>query len=525
VLYQIIGALISLFSGLDILFIARWAGIVQLLLGSALFYIICNKIVKNSQISILCTFIASFSFSYIGFLINLSLYWPTALSIILGMQFTIQYLNHLEKYRLKEITLQHNIGYFLEQALLIIIIDLSHITNGALVVLPFLFATFFMLFQDRKLILDFAIYAVLFAVNFILNNLRIDTLIPITLSSKELLILIVIGIPILIILVLFIKKWLDKHTYRLNTPEIEETPDENNNNSLKIEKRILRKYLIPFAIIGMPIILGEYFISQHTEITLNFIFWMIDLGMTLVFFMFAVVGFLIYRKSNLMGKSNFLLAIFMVILFLALSIIGTNSIYIYRIILLYFPLIITYIGLYFLYSLHNWLQIQKNQKFLMLFCCISLSISMVFQSTIPGFISDSQYNLVQFSVNHTPNAQNNYANVMYLGNLNYNYLFIYDNNSIWFDRYFGSYFFPNIQIQNISGIETNQLQDLMKYYSLANLYLIIDNTYFINGIVGIDNKNYGIMNNAEYLQYYNASYLDCVCVSINMNTIFWVVPA
>jgi len=528
--FHIFGALISFFSGINIILIPKFFMFYTLPLTSLIVYNLLMRIFRNKNLAILGVFILLIS--SLGFLNIIFQFWPTSLALIQGI--TLFYLLYIrlqsfiqeKEPNKKKIFSGITLFYFLFITIFISCI-LVHSLIAMIFLVSFLWVYLIYFVKSYRRGNDVIILGLCLCLFFIFYILNISTGHFIVFSK-------IAGIPWYYILfgtiIIGILEGLVLLHYRKSMSFTRGRYSliimgKKHKNLKKIED----KYLIPLVFILVTIFICSFTILNifFFKFELITIFTGIEI---LIICSFGIWGLSIFQFKP-KGKPLFLwglaLAIILLIGFL-FDFLTSSLTFFSRI--FYLSSIIISIG--FVSYIHKLIKTRSIQKPKMQFFLIFLTIFSLFATYFEIYFSIEFYSLKNRE-SSTIQWYSNYKseqNVI-IAEFGWDPIFIYygypfeENNGsllfsdvIYFLMVSNEYLNPKLHIQN----GTNILSDLKKELGRDVFLIVTDHYLLLSGL-----ELFGRLTNEEIEMYYNLSYLNKVCSSKTENgeevPLYWVI--
>ncbi|WP_371803606.1 hypothetical protein [Candidatus Lokiarchaeum ossiferum] len=528
--YHFIGSTISIFSNIDIIIIARCIGIVQIPIGCLSFYFLLKNIIKNQNLSIIITIL--FSITILGTILNLSQYWPTALTTLFAFQGYSQFYKRIEAIQKKQQdNSQDNRKYFSIQFLLLLSIIFVHVINAIVYIAPIIFIELILTLRNKKFLFDLFFYLGMVFLNIFINPFSSNIIDFSTILTTWWIYLL---LPILLFAFYLVEQFINKYSYNLRDP----SPNlfDPANSTIKIEKTIFRKYIIPIVIVVVPIIFIILTLKNKGFFPANLYITLLEVCIVSIFCSASLVGILLYRDYSLTGKVNFLYSLCVIILISFLIIANVLHSFIIRIIEIYVPFIFIGLAFYILYNFPRWFEKKKNRKYLLAIIIVNLFSGIMYQATFMDFITTSEKNFVEsssffftkqiYSGNSSQNISNQ-STVNLIGNFHWSYPYQYYSNDdiLNYSHDMGYFLHPeNHSRIMIDGKTVNRLQSLYYTQNYSNVFIFVGNIDVDRGMLYLDGGNFGKLSEKDLSVYCNLDYLNRVGVSNNRKTLYWVIP-
>ncbi|WP_457917472.1 hypothetical protein [Candidatus Lokiarchaeum ossiferum] len=527
--YHFLGASFSLMSGFGIEILAKFIGLFQLPLGCLLFYTITRRISKNKNISIITTIL--FTITIFGTILNLSQYWPTALTTFFGLELYHQYIQRLKKIPSPSfLPIEETWKFISIKAMLILAITFTHVINALIYLTPLIFIEFFLIIRDKNFKWDFISSLVLAGTSLLLNPYSRYVLSNINIPTNPLIFLAIL--PIVFVFIL-IEKFIHRYTFSTKNP----TPKffDPENTTIIFEKKYYFKFLIPALILIGPIVYIVLIIREKGFFPSNIGISVIETIIIAILCSASIIGFSLYRNYSLVGKSNFLYMICIVGLILSSIVLSIIPSFIIRMIEIFVPFIFIGVGRYFFYNQSRILLKKRNRKVLTVFCAINLISSISYQTLFADYISSSDRGFIEKFAYYSSDFDLNYDESpqkladdqsIVTGNFHWAYPFgFYGNNSvIQFDHEIGYYLLPENHTKMTSnGTEIIRLRAYQSRNNYTNMYLILGDIDLTRGLIYLDGGNFGLLDDNDFDFTNNAVYLNRIGVANHQKSIFWVI--
>ncbi len=175
---HIFGAVIHMFSGLDIILIPRYFIFYTFPVSSLIVYNIFRRIFKNKNLALLGVYILNFS--SLGFTILMYQFWPTSIAYIQGIFiFYLLYIRYKRFIQFERPTIEMLKADLLFSYITIILIFISSLLTHSLIIMVLLISYLLIYFvyfvKDPRRGLDFILLCVLVGIFLIFYNLNIST--------------------------------------------------------------------------------------------------------------------------------------------------------------------------------------------------------------------------------------------------------------------------------------------------------------------------------------------------------------
>lgn len=540
--YHFLGAIYSICSGIDILSMGKYVGILQIPIGCLIFYVLMSKFVKNKQIVIITTII--FSLTSLGTILNFSQFWPQAHAIFFGSQLIINFLNNMEQTGLlnsdeilnvkmhpfKKYILQNG-KYLIFQTILIISSMVVHVSSLTIYLILVLISLLFISYRNRQYSFEFIFYLIALVLNSFLNPYSFEIL---GIFSNLTLIITILTIIMAVLILPFgffmVEKFMHKYTFNIKQPTREWF--DPSNSSFWVEKHIFWKVIIPCISFISPLI--YYFMNIQTKKYFPADVWIILLESVFIAVLLAIsiMGILFYRQYSLVGKIIFMFLITIIGLLIIFAVFGI----IYTVIIRTFRLIVPYIfvgiGLYLLYHEKRWLKTNKHKQILSIFLLGNLFVGIAYQATFSDYVTPAEINFVSNSSKFSKptdllsNNMSSNSTILMFGSFHFDYPYEYyaNRSNLQYIPAYSQYIHPaNQTITFGNGTSINTLQLLLSDTDYDNILIFLDQSYLDQGINLLDGRNYGKMTLNEFNQYNNLNYLNRIAVASNRKSIFCVI--
>ena len=529
---HIFGAVIHMFSGLDIILIPRYFIFYTFPVSSLIVYNLFRRIFKNKNLALLGVYILNFS--SLGFIILMYQFWPTSIAYIQGIFiFYLLYIRYKRYIQFERPTTELLKADLLFSHITIILVFISSLLTHSLIILILLICYLWIYFvyfvKDPRRGLDFILLCVLVGIFLIFFSLNISMgYFKVFRSIFQLpwyyLLSGALGIAVVIfLLTLHERKALNftKGRYKLIIM----------GKKYSYYKTIEDKFIIPFifgAIISFTII----FVIVNLLFLKIGIFSIFSVFEILLFVFFGLWGLILFQNKP-KGKIFGIWALILILILLAsliFSLLINSFIHFSRI--FYISSVILVVGfISYIYKLIKTNSIRTLRVKFLIFFIIIFSIFATFnenRNAIEIFtLKNREISSVQWYSNYTSEK-----NVI-IGEVGWNHLFIYFNFP--FEDYDENHTFSSIQKyipasdtlmrpdNHVNEYGKNNLKQIKLHNNNSNTFLILTDNYLLTEGLSL----FGQLTDEEVEQYYNLDYLNRIFSVKNENgestSYYWVI--
>ena len=510
---HIFGAVIHMFSGLDIILIPRYFIFYTFPVSCLITYNIFRRIFKNKNLALLGVYILNIS--SLGFTILMYQFWPSSIAYIQGIFiFYLLYIRHKKFIHFERPSIEMLKTDMLFYYITIILIFISSLLTHSLIIMilliSYLWIYFIYFVKDPRRGVDFILLCVLVGIFLVFYGVNISTghfnvFNSIFRLPWYYLLLGAISLAIVMLTLALHQKWtinFTKGRYKLIIM----------GKKYSYLKTIEDKFVI-------PIIFGVAISFTIIFVIVNLIFFKI--GIFSIFSGFEILLFVIFGlwglglfKSKPKGKIFGIWAIilaFILLLGLLFSLMTSSFANFSRI--FYICSVLLVIGfISYIYKLIKTNSIRTLRVKFLIFFIIIFSIFATFnenRNAIEIFtIKNREISSVQWYSNHT--SENN----VIIGEVGWNHLFIYFNFP--FEDYEENQNFSTIQNfipandtlmhpdNHVDEYGKNILKQIKLHNNNSNAFLILTDNYLLTEGFSF----YGQLSGEEIEQYYNLDYLN-----------------
>jgi hypothetical protein len=511
--FHFIFASFILISNIDAWMLGRYIGLFQITLSGLIFYNLALKLTKNRSISIITTLI--FSFSALGPFNVLAQLWPTAIVFLISIALEILFLIHLEAIETSSKEKSQIITNLILMICLIFSIIEIHVISGYLLLIPLIGTLIIFSCKDSRYIWTSIVFIGLYLFNFILQpeGLLILAQNSINRLENSYFWLIIPVFALFVIFFYFFQKKVNMWTY--STKASIKNNELENNTWIKITEKGFGKIIIPICVFIGPFIYFSSIIIKHQEITLEIISLILASTTIAIEIAMGIIGINLIRKKSLAGKEFFIrLTIFGIILF-GMTLLNIPGSFIKRLITLYSPIILVGVVLFFYYGALRIVNSKKIQKVLFLFFLIHFVFSGFFEVNRSRYWSSSEYNFAKNFGQHQDGQ-----NFEVLSSFRWEYVFFYNSEGNMIKQRDYTFLIHPF----LHDSDPINIKDFYDNQSIQNLYIVIDNSYFSEGILLLDGRSEGILQIEEFNTYYKLPYTNIVQCSTLNKYLIWVHP-
>ncbi len=510
---HIFGAVIHMFSGLDIVLIPRYFIFYTFPVSSLIVYNLFRRIFKNKNLALLGVYILNFS--SLGFIILMYQFWPTSIAYIQGIFiFYLLYIRYKRFIQFERPTIEMLKADLLFSHITIILIFISSLLTHSLIILILLISYLLIYFvyfvKDPRRGLDFILLCVLVGIFLIFYSLNISMgYFKVFRSMFQLpwYYLLSGALVLAVVILLFTlheRKALNftKGRYKLII----------TGKKYSYYKTIEDKFIIPF-IFGVGIFFTIIFVIVNLLFLKIGIFSIFSGFEILLFVSFGVWGLVLFQNKP-KGKIFWIWALILVFILLTsliFSLMINSFIHFSRI--FYICSVLLVVGfISYIYKLIKTNSIKTLRVKFLIFFIIIFSIFATFnenRNAIEIFtLKNREISSVQWYSNYTSEK-----NVI-IGEVGWNHLFIYYNFP--FEDYEENQPLTSIQYfipvndtlmhpdNHVDEYGENILKQIKLHYNNSNAFLILADNYLLTEGFSF----FGQLSNEEVAQYYNLDYLN-----------------
>ncbi|WP_457556961.1 hypothetical protein [Candidatus Harpocratesius sp.] len=524
--YHFIGALLTVGSGQDVLFIGRWIGLFQIPFACILFFNIMRFILpgkKRTIIAILSTIL--FSITALGTIINFSQFWPSALSTFLGFQLYHNFFKQIKKIQTDRILIKENqlIKIHKNSDLKIIIIQMiiigasisTHVVNTLFFLIPIICSLTIALIRERSLLIMWITYVLGLIAQIVFNPYSLSLFLNLNLFQSSLkAIIFIIALPIIGIGLLFFERFIHSDTFNLNFMKNKLHWLPKSGFAVRFEQKYLLQLLYPTisTIVSLILILLNRQKSYRFPMNVSLILCVIFITSAIIICCYMAV--ILFRNYDFLGKFHYLNFFSITCLLFLLILIGTLSTFINRVLELFSFYFFIGFGFYLVYNLDKKLHNKKFQRIALGFLLFSQLIGIIYQIQFKAYISKSENAFIQTSSHLIQNDYNKSTNLIVGGfkwKHPYNYYSYYSDNIYVVDP------FEDLWMNENGTIFLNPkygkiLVEMKKTNNITNIFFYYDSSYSDEGVYLTDLKYFGVLSNSQLIFYLNNGDLNRVAV-------------
>lgn len=526
--YHYLGAIFSIYSQIELFTIARAIIFFQLPLFLSIFRALSTRFLKNKSIQILVQL--ALIMTLFGTILNFSQYWPTAITSILILEIFNDIFEEFEKWKnTQAIKFKVKTSFLIDQTLKIFAIMVCHISNLSLYMVFILFICVIFWVTDKRFLPYCIFYFIAFIVNLFINR----EFITIFIDSSSLLYnypwIIIIGAVLSIVVGFFAIKFFKSDTYDTTKIPTGNTGDvESKNTALKILKNgIFSKYVIPIVSISSFLVFLILKIIQNTAFSLEFVSFSLQIVCIAIIISMAVLTFNIFRNRAINGKIMFLNFIAFVILFLFIIVFDFISSFLTRLLIFYTPFLFIGFILYLRYNLEE-IKMNNSKRVLFgIFILLNFFSGLLYHMNYINYISESENRFIanasKFS--HIPVEGNNQSakneSIMIIGGFRWKHPFYYysENYEIYYRTQYVDLVHPDNHYNNLNR---SNFEIIQNQTGISNIFIMMEERYFREGIRLLDGGNAGILTQEEYLLYFNSDFINHVAIGNHLKSLFLI---
>lgn len=506
-----LGGTFQLFTGIDILTIAKWFPVLSFLLGGVLGFTIMKLFFKNDQIAILGGVI--FIITPFNMALILGQYWPSSIASILCLGSIL--------FSLKIIDTQE------DQPIMYLFLTLAGISSffvhdftAVLMYIGIIFVYMIQALRRRKNNLRM-IFIYIFVIVFSVILRVIDKM-----SFLSGLLINIITLPYYLWIGLIIGAIFGAYILHklIPRPEIITKLDKNIIEKKPIKRKITdiffqKKFLIIIFTTSLIItILSYIFLPIFYGITqIKIPSLLMTTFFTASAFFLVTTGIITFQRKNFRGDILFFWIIYFGLIIAGLSAINIffhNFSWSLRIIINASGILSIAMTSYMYIHIHKRNLLKRKNRLILGIFLIGLFVNFGFlESGIYQYKTRSEINTTEIMSSYIP-----YNDSILISGFRWEHILqYYSNFNIPVEWQYG--YLLKIENQTSPSGENNLLKFEQGYHK-NNTYLLLENTQMTLGILAIDNQYYGSLTKTELQQYCGLPYLDMVLNSKSLDNEF-----